>query len=146
MEKMNLLETSLYAPRIECQIAFIFFTFVIFMATAVNFKPAKDSFVELLLRGRRLTKKGNFCLTLSLLTICYTLAMVVPIISDAIQFRGCTTSPVVYMILPIMFYLKTNKRRGCLPRVLPIAIIVMMIGASVLALTAFFLDKLSIKI
>ena len=44
MEKKNLLETDTYASRLECQIAFIFFTFVIFMAAAVNFKPAKDAF------------------------------------------------------------------------------------------------------
>ncbi len=109
LEKRNLLETDTYARRIECQIAFLFFTFVIFMATAVNFKPAKDAFQELIFRGRPLTTRSNFCLTLVLLTLCYTFALAVPIISDAIQFRGCTTSPVVYMMLPVLFYLRAHR-------------------------------------
>ena len=73
-----------YASRIECQIAFFFFMFVIITATAINFKPVKDSFAELLYKNQDLTSRGNFFMTLLLISVCYILALVVPIISDAI--------------------------------------------------------------
>lgn len=74
------------------------------------------------------------------------MALLVPIISDAIQVRGCTTSPVVYMILPILFYLKTEKERSCRKRILPISIIILMIGASALSMLAFVFEKLEIEV
>ena len=87
-----------YASRPECQVAFLFFGISIVSSAALNFKPAKDSIRELISR-RPLPTRTNFLLTLMLATICYALALLVPVISDAIAIKCCTSSPMVSEML-----------------------------------------------
>ena len=64
------------------------------MACPLVLKPIKDSISHRLWRGN-LTFKQNLLVTLMIVAFCYTLSLVIPIISDVIHVLGSTTSPFV---------------------------------------------------
>ena len=70
---------------------------MIFAASPVCIKPVKDSFQLILWKGEELSNMANFWLTFVLVTVCFGLAVVVPIISDVIQVLGDTSSPLVFL-------------------------------------------------
>lgn len=72
--------------------------------------PVKDSIEEITCeKGQTLSKKANLIWTIVLITIAVVIALVVPTISDAMTILGATTNSGIGFLLPIHFYLKTQK-------------------------------------
>ncbi len=96
LDKINILAAEPYADRYECQYSFLFYSLVVFMACPLVLKPIKDAVRHRLWKGN-LSPRSNVCVTLLIVSICYVIALVVPIISDVIHIMGSTTSPFVSM-------------------------------------------------
>ena len=53
-----------------------------------------------------MTIKHNLIVTFGMCFACYICAIIIPGIGDVITILGCTTSPLVGFVLPVVFYLK----------------------------------------
>ena len=125
--------------------------------------PAKDTVEEIISGGRggrmkaQLSPEANTMVTFLLIFLCYSLALFIPNIGDAMTIVGSTTNPAVStsesfhdltvngqvgFILPIVFYWKTVEE---LPiwspeKLTAIFVAVCIISTSVLGLVGFFVS------
>ena len=71
--------------------------------------PAKNDFEAVVFNGKTMSTWQNIVVTVSLCSICATLAISIPQISDAISILGWTTFPLSGFLLPVIFFLKIYK-------------------------------------
>lgn len=112
--------------------------------------PCKDTIEELWLgQGRVMNKKQNLICTVSIVTICFVLAVAIPNISDAMTVIGATSNPLVGFTLPIVFYLKMDSLKNenqskCAPhRVIAHVINVVCITTGLVSLILFIKGKVN---
>ena len=110
LKDANILQAPYPSDCIPILIGNFALFFAIATAAPLVVLPAKDTVEEMVAQGdpqRRLSKKENLIVTISLIFVCYLLAIAVPSISDAMTLVGATTNPAVGFILPIIFYWKS---------------------------------------
>ena len=70
--------------------------------------PTKDSIEEV--RGRKFTNKENICWTVVLNALTLAISLAFNNIKTPISILGATTNGAIGFLLPIMYYLKMEKR------------------------------------
>ena len=63
--------------------------------------PAKDTFEELFLNKKHMSFKTNVLVTFGLVSFSFLCALFVPGIGDAMTIAGCTTNPLVLILINI---------------------------------------------
>ena len=81
---------------------------VVIFATPFCILPVKDSIEEV--RKRKLTNKENVFWTIFLNTVMLAISLAFNSIKAPISILGATTNSAIGFLLPIMYYLKMEKR------------------------------------
>lgn len=64
------------------------------------------------MKGEKFTFKQNALCTFGLVTFAVAIAIFVPSIGDAMTILGATTNSGIGFLIPIVFYLKIEEKRG----------------------------------
>ena len=84
---------------------------VILFATPLTILPCKDTLEELFLKPeQKFTSKQNVLATFVLVLISFVLSLAIPNIGDAMTILGATTNTGIGFILPIIYYLKLERK------------------------------------
>jgi amino acid permease len=146
MKAQNILLAEPYENSIVIKISTILILFVVFTCSPFNYLPCKDSIEEMFLGNRRkLTSKENVLLTFLLITISYIIAILVPGFGDAVTILGATTNSAIGWLLPIIYFLKMNrkKRNFSNKRYLAYACFIFIILSSIIELGTFIYKKVN---
>jgi hypothetical protein len=84
---------------------------VILFATPLTILPCKDTIEELFLApDQRLSSKQNVLATFVIVLISFGLSLAIPNIGDAMTILGATTNSGIGFLLPIIYYLKLERK------------------------------------
>lgn len=109
MEQQNILKCY---PDITMNFISLFgILTVILFASPLTILPCKDTLEELFLEpNQRLSPKQNVLATFVIVLISFTLALAIPNIGDAMTILGATTNSGIGFLLPIIFYLRLERK------------------------------------
>ena len=116
MEQQNILKCY---PNITANYISLFgILIVILFATPVTILPCKDTVEELFLKRSddenapppKLTAKQNVITTFILVLVSFVLSLAIPNIGDAMTILGATTNSGIGFLLPIIYYLRLEKK------------------------------------
>eukprot|EP00350_Pseudokeronopsis_sp_OXSARD2_P013622 CAMPEP_0170553254 /NCGR_PEP_ID=MMETSP0211-20121228/11059_1 /TAXON_ID=311385 /ORGANISM="Pseudokeronopsis sp., Strain OXSARD2" /LENGTH=173 /DNA_ID=CAMNT_0010861445 /DNA_START=847 /DNA_END=1365 /DNA_ORIENTATION=- len=128
MDLQNILKAP-YGNNVVIYICLFGILTVVLFATPLTLLPCKDTLEEILLpANQRLSFKQNAIITFILVLVSYVLAILIPNIGDIITILGATTNTGIGFLLPIIYYLRIEKRA---PRFAPhkiVAYAVFVIG------------------
>jgi amino acid permease len=84
---------------------------VILFATPLTILPCKDTIEELFLQPeQKLSGKQNALATFVIVLISFGLSLAIPNIGDAMTILGATTNSGIGFLLPIIYYLKLERK------------------------------------
>ena len=84
---------------------------VILFATPLTILPCKDTLEELFLPAdKTFSKNQNILATFGVVLVSFILALAIPNIGDAMTILGATTNSGIGFLLPIIFYLKSERK------------------------------------
>lgn len=93
-----------YDNSLPIQIGTFCLLFAVICAAPLCVLPAKDTVEELCFGGQVMSRRENFIVTLAVVLVNLTLAIVVPNIGSAMTLVGSTINPVIGFIMPVFFY------------------------------------------
>lgn len=145
MEDQNILKAD-YGKNAVIEICLIGVLFVVMFASPFCVLPVKDSLEELFIKDKevKFSFKQNMFITLAIIAVAWVFAIVVPTIGDAMTILGATTNTFIGFLLPIVFYLKIESKRGdkfSNDKVFAYIIFVFMCCCSVIELYTYALKK-----
>jgi len=144
MERNNILQNDFNGIYI-IKLCLLGMLLVVFFATPFCVLPNKDSIEELITKeGEKLSHKQNLLYTFLLVALAFVIAIEVPTISDAMTVLGATTNSGIGFLLPIHFYLKTQKGKKELTtmKIMCYIIYVMICLSSVITMYSFIKGKM----
>jgi amino acid permease len=118
---------------------------VVVFATPLTILPCKDTLEELLLKPeQRFTPKQNALCTFLIILLSFGLALAIPNIGDAMTILGATTNSGIGFILPIIFYLRMERKlpRWSNQRLVAYTVFVVICLSSVIEIYTFVYKKL----
>jgi len=117
---------------------------VILFATPLTILPCKDSVEDVFLKpGERLNDKQNIIVTFILVAVSFGFAIVIPNIGDAMTILGATTNTGIGFLLPIIYYLKVERKapRFAPQKIVAYLVFVLMLACSIIELVTFIYKK-----
>ena len=139
IEKENLFEVNYDNWFFKSSIFLLLFT--VFAAAPIWVLPPKDTFEALFFSSYGMTIKQNLIVTFGMCFACYICAIIIPGIGDVITILGCTTSPLVGFVLPVIFYLKLIEDVSIWKKLTWISIVVLMVVISFMGLMDYLQSK-----
>eukprot|EP00347_Sterkiella_histriomuscorum_P006324 403353189 len=119
---------------------------VILFATPLTILPCKDTIEELFLKpGQRLNNKQNIICTFILVLISFAISLAIPKIGDAMTILGATTNSGIGFLLPIIYYLKLERKapRWASHKIVAYIVFVFICFSSVIELATFIYKKVN---
>ncbi|CDW73263.1 UNKNOWN [Stylonychia lemnae] len=117
---------------------------VVLFATPLTILPCKDTIEELFLKpGQKLNNKQNIIWTFILVTVSFFISLAIPNIGDAMTILGATTNSGIGFLLPIIYYLKLEKKapRWASHKIVAYFVFVFICCSSVIELSMFAYKK-----
>lgn len=139
-DAQNILEGP-YGQKVAIYIALFGIMIVVGFASPFCVLPTKDSFEEVF--GAKMTAKQNVLATFGLCAFSFVIAAIVPTIGDIMTILGATTNSAIGFLLPIVYYLKLERKapRFSNKKVVAYFVFVLISLCSVIELTTFVMKK-----
>jgi amino acid permease len=113
MDEQNILKAPYHENRKIIKVCQVSMLIVVLFASPFTVLPAKDSFEELITKGKRsFSQKENVLVTFCIVTFAWGVALLVPSIGDAMTILGATTNSWIGFVLPVVFYFKVLEKKG----------------------------------
>jgi amino acid permease len=117
---------------------------VILFATPLTILPCKDTVEELFLQpNQKLSAKQNLLVTFILVLVSFVLSLAIPNIGDAMTILGATTNSGIGFLLPIVYYLRLERKapKWSNKRVVAYAVFAFICCSSVIEIGTFVYKK-----
>ena len=144
LKSENILDAP-YQGNKGISVALISQYFSILTSAPLTLLPCKDT-IEQLWGGktRKMSGLANFFVTLGLITVAYSLSILLTSIGDALTIVGSTITPTIGFLIPIVFYLKVHDDKPIFwskKKLVPIIVGVIVVVISIINLANFYINK-----
>lgn len=139
MSTQNIFDAPYFNERFLVMSMFLLIGGVV-LSTPLSVLPCKDTIEELALgQSRLMTETENVVVTVLVTVFCFLFAILVPNIGDCLLVVGATSCPVIGFVLPVAYWLKTDKSpKYSFQRILAVSVAVLASLFSLMSLWFFF--------